>query len=74
MLLPDDLRPVYHDPELWNRLGPRVAEHYGEQAAVVLQRRVETMDAYAYQMGYLGALRWVMAEARELTRIERDGR
>lgn len=72
MLLPDGLRPVYHDPELWTRLGPRVVEHFDEQAQVVLQRRVETMDTYAFQMGYLAALRWVLAEAHDLTRTERD--
>ncbi len=71
MQLPDDLRPSYHDPELWRRLSPRLVEHYDEMCRIVLNRKVDTMDSYTYQMGYLNALRWVFAEARDLTRLEK---
>lgn len=70
MQLPDDLRPSYHDPELWRRLAPRITEHYDESCRIILARKVETMDAYTHQMGYIAALKWVLAEAHHLTRME----
>ena len=69
-LLPDDGRPTYHDPRLWVRLGPRIVEHYDERARVVIENKSPTFEDYRERMGYLAALRWVIAEARELTKVE----
>jgi len=45
-------------------------EHYDERARVVIENKSPTFEDYRERMGYLAALRWVIAEARELTKVE----
>jgi hypothetical protein len=70
----DDLRLSYRDPALWNRLGPRVAAHAAETSEGILTHKAKTYEDYRDQLGYLRALRWVIAEAREMQRADDDGR
>lgn len=72
MALDDNHRPSYHDPQLWLRLGPRVAEHLTQKASEAATSFVPTHEVYARRFGYLEGLRWVLAEARDLNRGEAD--
>ncbi len=68
----DDHRPHYADPQLWLRLGPRISEHYTEQAEYAVARKATSYDSHCYTMGYLEALRWVLKEARDLNKGDEE--
>lgn len=71
-VIPSILPPhrTYYDPSLWMRLIPRIEERQVELMLHMSDGRWKT-EAEARQMvGELHGLKWVMEQAKELTKIE----
>lgn len=64
--------PEYFDPALWLRLEPAVERERAMRAENLTRGSSASFEHYREAVGYLRALDWVLATAKELTRVEEN--